>query len=88
MKKLSQSLLADLVATKRKEQNMTQQALADATGINRALISRLEKEDFLPSIPQLEALCEALGFEPNEVLQIISLLHRHHLILPLQVQVM
>ena len=67
MKKLSQSLLADLVATKRKEQNMTQQVLADATGINRALISRLEKEDFLPSIPQLEALCEALGFEPNEV---------------------
>lgn len=67
MKKLSQSLLADLVATKRKEQNMTQQALADATGINRALISRLEKEDFLPSIPQLEALCEVLGFEPNEV---------------------
>lgn len=46
---------------------MTQQALADATGINRALISRLEKEDFLPSIPQLEALCEALGFEPDEV---------------------
>ena len=67
MKKLSQSLLADLVATKRKEQNMTQQALADTTGINRALISRLEKEDFLPSIPQLEALCEALGFEPDEV---------------------
>lgn len=67
MKKLSQSLLADLVATKRKEQNMTQQALADATGINRALISRLEKEDFLPAIPQLEALCEALGFEPDEV---------------------
>ena len=67
MKKLSQSLLADLVATKRKEQNMTQQALADATGINRALISRLEKEDFLPSIPQLEALCEALGVEPDEV---------------------
>lgn len=67
MKKLSQSLLANLVATKRKEQNLTQQALADATGINRALISRLEKEDFLPSIPQLEALCETLGFEPDEV---------------------
>ena len=46
---------------------MTQQALADITGINRALISRLEKGDFLPSIPQLEALCEALGFEPDEV---------------------
>ena len=67
MKKLSQSLLANLVATKRKDQNMTQQALADATSINRALISRLEKADFLPSIPQLEALCETLGFEPDEV---------------------
>ena len=67
MKKLSHSLLADLVATKRKEQNMTQKALADATGINHALISRLEKKDFLPSIPQLEALCETLGFEPDEV---------------------
>ena len=67
MKKLSPSLLADLVTTKRKKSNLTQQALAHITGINRALISRLEKEDFLPSIPQLEALCEALGFEPDEV---------------------
>lgn len=67
MKKLSTSLLADLVTAKRKELKMTQQNLADATGINRALISRLEKEDFLPSIPQLEQLGETLGFEPDEV---------------------
>ena len=67
MKKFSTSLLADLVATKRKELKMTQQDLADATGINRAQISRLEKEDYLPSIPQLEQLGETLGFEPDEV---------------------
>ena len=67
MKKLSTSLLATLVATKRKELNLTQQDLADATGINRAQISRLEKEDYLPSIPQLEQLGETLGFEPDEV---------------------
>ena len=42
MKKLSTSLLANLVATKRKELKLTQQDLADATGINRAQISRLE----------------------------------------------
>ena len=54
MKKLSQSLLANLVATRRKEKLMTQQDLADITGINRSMISRLEKEDFIPSIPQLE----------------------------------
>ena len=46
---------------------MTQQNLADATGINRALISRLEKEDFLPTIPQLEQLGETLGLEPDKV---------------------
>ena len=67
MKKLSTSILADLVMSKRKELKMTQQNLADATGINRALISRLEKEDFLPTIPQLEQLGETLGLEPDKV---------------------
>ena len=67
MKKLSQSLLAELVTTKRKEKSMTQQDLANATGINRALISRLEKKDFVPSIHQLEQLCEVLEFEPDSV---------------------
>ena len=46
---------------------MTQQQLSDATGINRALLSRLEKQDFIPSIPQLEALGSVLGFEPDSV---------------------
>ena len=67
MKKLSMSLLSNLVTTRRKEQSMPQQQLADATGINHALLSRLEKQDFLPSIAQLEALGEALGFEPDSV---------------------
>lgn len=67
MKKLSPVILADLVASKRKEKSMTQQALAEATGINRALISRIEKQDFIPSIPQLEQLGEMLGFEPDSV---------------------
>ena len=73
MKKLSTSLLANLVATKRKELKLTQQDLADATGINRAQISRLEKEDYLPSIPQLEQLGETIvtvlvnTVEPNTI---------------------
>ena len=54
MRKLSSVILADLVTSKRKEKSMTQQSLAEATGINRALISRIEKQDFIPSIPQLE----------------------------------
>ena len=67
MKTLSTALLADLITSNRKKLSMTQQSLADATGINRSLISRMEKEDFLPSIPQLEQLGEVLGFEPIDV---------------------
>ena len=67
MKKLSQSLLADIVSTKRKAKNMTQQELSDKVGINRALISRLEQQDFMPSIPQLENLAEVLDFEPSDL---------------------
>ncbi len=67
MKKLSMTRLAELVSGKRKEKNMTQQELSDATGINRSLLSRLEKKDFIPSIPQLESLGECLGFDPDEV---------------------
>ena len=67
MKKISMKQLANLVAKKRKQNNLTQQQLADQTSINRALISRLESEDFIPSIAQLEALCEVLGIEWEEL---------------------
>lgn len=67
MKKLSQSLLAEIVSGKRKEKSMTQQELADTTGINRSLLSRLEKQDFMPSIPQLESLGAVLDFEPDSI---------------------
>ncbi len=64
MKKISLSLLADTVSRQRKEKHMTLQQLAALTGINRAMISRLEKQDYLPSITQLEKLGEVLDFEP------------------------
>ncbi|EOU1691751.1 nucleotide sugar dehydrogenase [Clostridium perfringens] len=64
MKKLSLSLLAKKVIESRKEKNITQQQLADLTNINRAMISRLESMDYIPSIPQLEKLGEFLEFEP------------------------
>ena len=64
MKKLSLNLLATTVANQRKSKNITQNQLAELTGINRSMISRLEKEDFTPSIIQLEKLGEVLEFEP------------------------
>ena len=67
MKKLSPSRLADTVARLRREKSMTQAQLADATGINRALISRIEQHDFVPSIEQLEHLGEVLAFDITEL---------------------
>lgn len=67
MKKLSTTILAEIVETKRKAAKLTQVQLAEKTGINRAQLSRLEQEDYYPSIPQLEALGEALGFDLDDV---------------------
>lgn len=64
MKKISYTLLADTIFQKRKEKNITLQQLSALTGINRAMISRLEKLDYQPSLAQLEKLGEVLDFEP------------------------
>ena len=63
MKKLSISKLVDTVIRERKAKGLTQVQLAEATGINRAMIGRLEKSDYTPSIDQLQKLGEILGFE-------------------------
>lgn len=67
MKKLSMTLLADTVVRHRKEKQITQKQLSELTGINRAMISRLEKKDYQPSIQQLETLGEVLDFEPVDL---------------------
>ena len=46
---------------------MTQAQLAAETGINRSLVSRMEKQDFMPSIGQLEALGDVLHFDITEL---------------------
>lgn len=67
MKKLSPSRLADTVVRLRKQKSMTQAQLGEATGINRALISRIEQQDFVPSIEQLENLGYVLDFDITEL---------------------
>lgn len=65
MKKLSTQLLADTLIKNRKALKMTQSELAKATGINRALLSRIESKDYIPSIEQLQNLGETLNFDPT-----------------------
>ena len=67
MKKLSLKLLADTVASARKTQKITQAQLSERTGINRALLSRLESEEFTPSVDQLLALSSVLNFKMDDL---------------------
>ena len=59
--------MADTIIAKRKEKKLTQAQLADMTGIHRAMVSRLEGLDYIPSIDQLQAIAEALGFEVTDL---------------------
>lgn len=63
MKKLSIEKMAKTVSNKRKEKNITQTKLAEISGINRTMISRLESLDYTPSIDQLQKLGEVLDFD-------------------------
>ena len=63
MKKLSITKMTDTIIAKRKEQKLTQAQLAEMTGINRGMISRLESSDYTPSIDQLQSIAEVLNFE-------------------------
>ncbi|MBQ8350110.1 MAG: nucleotide sugar dehydrogenase [Ruminococcus sp.] len=63
MKKLSIDKLVETIHTLRKEKGLTQAQLADATGINRAMIGRIENKDYIPTVEQMQTLGEVLGFE-------------------------
>ena len=67
MKRLSLSLLSDTVTSRRKALNMKQIDLANKTGMNRSMLSKLETQNYTPSIEQLQALGEVLGFEPTDL---------------------
>lgn len=58
MKKLSLIDLANTVKNNRAEKNITQEQLCEKTGINRNTIGRIERMDYIPTIPQLEKLAE------------------------------
>jgi UDPglucose 6-dehydrogenase len=69
MKKFSLQKLVDTVVRLRKKQGYTQVTLAEATGMNRAMIGRLEKADYTPSVDQLQVLASVLGFEVTDMFE-------------------
>ncbi len=67
MKKLSTIKLARTVKLKREEKGLTKEQLSELTGINRIMIGRIERENFIPSIIQFEALANTLKFDITDM---------------------
>ena len=63
MKRLSVKKLAEKLKLKRDDLDLTQEQLSKLTGINRAMIGRIERMNFIPSITQLESLATVLKFD-------------------------
>ncbi len=69
MKRFSRKKMIYLVHSLRKQSRITQADLAEMTGINRAMIGRIENADYVPTVEQLEALGQALGFEVTDLFE-------------------
>lgn len=67
MKKFSLSLLSETIISRRKALSISQAELAKKTGINRSVLSNLENQTYTPSMDQLQALSEALQFDPTDM---------------------
>ena len=67
MKRLSLDKLVSIIHTQRKAKGLTQAQLSSLSGINRTMIGRIENKDYIPTIPQLEALAAVLDFDPIDL---------------------
>jgi transcriptional regulator with XRE-family HTH domain len=60
--------IADRLRQARKERGLSQQALAELSGISASFIARIEQAKGTPSIRNINALAGALGIEPSRLL--------------------
>ena len=69
MKHMSLSMLAATVTGRRKAKKLSQAALAKMVNMNRSILSRLEAENYTPTVDQLLALSEVLDFSVADVME-------------------
>jgi transcriptional regulator with XRE-family HTH domain len=65
---LSMDKLAEIIYNKRLFLELTQSDVQEQTGINRLMIGRIEKGEYLPSLPQLNKLAKVLEFSINDLI--------------------
>mgnify|MGYP000849426945 FL=1 len=69
MKKFNRNMMVNKILSCRKEKGLTQAQLSELTGINRTMIGRIENNDYIPTIEQLQTLGEILNFDITDFFQ-------------------
>ncbi len=69
MKKIANDILVKTIKEKRNQKNLTQNDLSELTKINRATISKIESGAYLPTVEQIEAIGNVLGYEYEDLLE-------------------
>lgn len=67
MKTFSSATLAKLILDYRKENKVSQETLAAESGINRSILSKIEQEEHIPSITQIESLAKIISFDITDL---------------------
>lgn len=60
--------IGQFIATKRREQNLTQEQLAEKIGVSNKTVSKWETGKTMPDYSVVESLCEALNISVGELL--------------------
>ena len=68
MKHLSLKLLSEIVISRRKAMKLSQAALSEKANISHSILSRLEAQDYNPTVDQLLSLSAVLDFQPTDVI--------------------
>ena len=66
--KMDQQVIGQFIATKRREQNLTQEQLAEKIGVSNKTVSRWETGKTMPEYSIVEPLCEALNVSVSELI--------------------
>ena len=65
---MNQTAIGSYIARKRKEQNLTQEQLAETLGVSNKTISKWENGKCMPDCGIIQKLCEALGVTLPELM--------------------
>jgi DNA-binding XRE family transcriptional regulator len=66
----SANQVAKLIRARRIEIGVTQRAVANAAGVNRKTINRIENGHFSPSLDTFFRICTALDVEPKSIIDV------------------